>query len=55
MAALNGEVWSVGGAWSEAGQTRTTVEVYSPRLNTWRVGVPLPLARVCGSCVVVQC
>ena len=55
---LNGEVWAVGGAWLDADHTlhaRASVEVYSPQLNTWRAGVPLPLAWNYSTCVVVQC
>ena len=39
VAALQGEVWAVGGG---SHGPLATVEVYSPRLNTWRAGVPLP-------------
>ena len=58
VATSEGEVWAVGGAWRDAEQTlhaRASVEVYSPQLNTWRAGVPLPLARYHGTSVVVQC
>ena len=58
VAGLHGEVWAVGGAWWDADQiihARASVEVYSPQLNTWRAGVPLPLTLVHGTCVVVQC
>ena len=58
MAALHGEIWAVGGRWRDAEQTLhslSSVEVYSPQLNNWRVGVPLPLTLVHDTCVVVQC
>ena len=48
----------MGGACKDADQTHhslTSVEVYSPQLNTWRAGAPLPHAWFCGTCVVVQC
>ena len=53
VAAPRGEVWAVGGHAGE-GQELTSVEVYSPRLNTWRRGVPLPTACSGGTCTVVQ-
>ena len=58
VAALHGEIWAVGGRWRDAEQTLhslSSVEVYSPQLNTWPAGVPLPHACYCGTCVVVQC
>ena len=58
VAALHGEIWGVGGGWWDADQifhALASVEVYSPQLNNWRVGVPLPLTLVHGTCVVVQC
>ena len=54
VAALSGEVWAVWGLRS-GGRIGATVEVYSPRLNTWRAGVPLPHGRLRAACVVVQC
>ena len=55
VAALHGEIWPVGGACSQALHPMASVEVYSPQLNTWRVGVPLPHTHVFGTCVVAQC
>ena len=56
VAAMHGEVWAVGGCPSGFGvETFTAVEVYSPWLNTWRAGVPLPHAWSWGQCVGVQC
>ena len=56
VAALHGEVWAVGGG-DLGGFGLASVEVYSPQLNTWREGVPLPNGCGCydGTCVVVQC
>ena len=54
VAALSGEVWAVWGLRS-GGRIGATVEVYSPRLNTWRAGVPLPSSWYCGACAVVLC
>ena len=57
-AALHGELWAVGGgAWEDADQSFhgiASVEVYSPRLNTWRAGVPLPHTCFNCTCVAVQ-
>ena len=52
VAALHGEVWAVGGGGGNAGLA--SVEVYSPRLNIWRAGVPLPHQCFDCTCVVVQ-
>ena len=58
VAALYGEVWAVGGITNQPAATchgLTSVEVYSPRLNTWRQGIPLPNACGChNTCVVLQ-
>ena len=59
VAALHGEVWAVGGEWWDGDMhmpcpTLACVEVYSPQLNTWRPGVPLPQPCRRGSCGVVQ-
>ena len=53
VAALHGEVWAVGGQVDDE-LVLASVELYSPRLNTWRAGVPLPLSCYDGTCVVVQ-
>ena len=58
VAAVHGEVWVVGGltvAMPYDFKTLASVEVYSPRLNTWRAGVPLPHATMRASCVVLPC
>ena len=58
VVALHGEIWAVGGMWWDAEDTYhvlASVDVYSPWLNTWRAGVPLPLAWYYGTSVVVQC
>ena len=52
VAALHGEVWVVGG---EHHVIMASVDVYSPRLNTWRSGVSLPHMWSHGACTVVQC
>ena len=54
VAAVHGEVWAVGG-WREDCAPIASVEVYSPQLNTWWVGIPLPHATAQGGCAVVQC
>ena len=51
VATLHGEVWAVGGF---VDGDLASVEVYSPRLNTWRAGVLLPHSCYDGTCVVVQ-
>ena len=53
VAALHGEVWAVGGRDLD-GFALFPVEVYNPRLNTWRSGVSLPHSWSGGACVVVQ-
>lgn len=52
-AALHGEVWVVGGV-SRDGQPLSSVEIFNPRLNTWRPSVSLPYATDLGRCTVVQ-
>ena len=52
VAALHGEVLAVGG-WNGDSVGLASVEVYSPRLNTWRAGVPLAHTWFDGACVVV--
>ena len=47
VAALHGEVWSVGG---QDDDELASVEVYSPQLNTWRAGVALPHSCFDGTC-----
>ena len=54
VAALHGEVWAVGGKDDDVNYM-ASVEVYSPRLNTWRSGVSLPREWCHGACAVVQC
>ena len=41
------------GGLSDGGDDLASVEVYSPRLNTWRAGVPLAHTWFDGACVVV--
>lgn len=53
-AALHGEVWAVGGS-SGTRATLASVEVYSPQLNSWRPGRPLPQAASYCTCAVLQC
>ena len=53
LAALHEEVWAVGGG-HDGAAGRASVEVYSPRLNTWRAGVPLPHTCFNCTCVAVQ-
>ena len=45
------------GPWgqNDAPIAAASVEAYSPQLNTWRAGIPLPHATALGRCVVVQC
>ena len=54
VAALQGEVWALGG---QAGifTALASVEVYSPRLNSWRAGEALPHSWYDGACSMVQC
>ena len=54
VAAMHGEVWVVGGE-DDDHDALASVVVYSPRLNTWRLGVSLPQAWSSGACAVVQC
>ena len=60
VAAVSGEggsveVWSVGGVSALSAKFLSSVEIYNPRLNTWRSGVRLPHA--CGymACTMVTC
>ena len=55
VAAVRGELWTVGGRSASTNQALAAVEVYSPWLNAWRMGVPLPHAWCGGACAVVQC
>ena len=55
VAALQGEVWALGGKIAPVGATLASVEVYSPRLNSWRAGEALPHCWEKGSCSVVHC
>ena len=59
VGALRGEVWAVGGEYDRSGFDDyvglASVEVYSPRLNTWREAVSLPYPCFDCTCVVVQC
>ena len=57
VAALQGEVWALGGktVMLGGGTALASVEVYSPRLNSWRAGEVLPHSWETGVCSVVQC
>ena len=59
VAALQGEVWALGGMNNHdgvaVGSPLASVEVYSPRLNSWRAGEALPYSWYYGACSLVQC